>query len=198
MSIKGGLSETVKGNIYRNIVSNGNFASGTTGWGPGGATINAANNTLNVVGNGTASTPNITTITSIPAYIGQKVFIKARIKVPNGCTNISLYTLNGINPQYAYNTTAKVIGGYAYYYGISPAQTEVGSQNIKIYIRNAYADAATSNDKVMEVQEVMAIDLTAIGLDALTVDQCNARFQNWFDSTKSTLGVGNTLKTANF
>ena len=53
-----------------------------------------------------------------------------------------------------------------------------------------YSSAGTANGKVMEVQEVFAIDMTAGGLekpDCRPNERKN--FPHWFDGTKSTVGA---------
>jgi hypothetical protein len=48
-----------------------------------------------------------------------------------------------------------------------------------------YADAATANGKVMEVQEILAIDLTGTHMESWTAAQINNSLPKWFDGTKS-------------
>jgi hypothetical protein len=195
MSIKGGLSVSVKGNTYQNIVTNGNFANGTTGWTSNNGTASiASSNVLSLTGNGNTAQPNIVQNLPIVQPQNKKIFARAIVRVTDSvCQNIRIRIFdNNVSSDETLNTpTANT------WYVISKVFTmsagAVGIPQLRLF--PTYVDAITANGKVMEIKEIFTIDLTARGLDALTVDQCNARFQNWFDGVKSTLSIGNTLRT---
>jgi len=64
-------------------------------------------------------------------------------------------------------------------YGVHTPDESANS--VKVY--QGYADSATANGKVMEVQEVLVIDMTAHNLDHLDADEMNSLFSAWFDDT---------------
>jgi hypothetical protein len=199
MSIKGGLSEAVKGNTYQNIANNGNFANGTTNWNhaPGG-TIASNDNTLVVTADGTQINTDARQTTNVKFSPSGKIYVRAKMRVTNAnCTFIKFNLFGDAGMSRYVGTQANPVSNQ--WYIISGIFTnnvpDVG--DIKLQLQQTYPDAATANGKVMEVQEVMSIDLTSAGLDALTVDQCNQRFPNWFDGVKSIISMSNTLKTVN-
>jgi len=146
-----------------NLVINDDFSNGTTGWTAASAsTHSAANNTLSNTGDGTTLGPTEgQTASSLTAVVGNKLYLKYKHRVTNTvCVSIHSYLYAG-SAVYAnqHNTPTQNI-----WYTDSGIITEpVGwSGPIGIYIDHNYADAATASGKVMELQEVMLIDLTAI------------------------------------
>lgn len=177
-SAKSQISELkVLGNTYTNIVSNGNFAS-TSGWTTDGtATTSAASNTIAVTGTGGYAFAYIKKTLALVA--GKKYYASAKVRVTNAnCKSLKI-TIG------AFSTTINTPVQNQWYL-LSKINT-ADITNAFLIIQADYADASTASGKAMEVQETITIDLTAHGLDTLTVDQCNQRFPNWFDGTKSTL-----------
>jgi hypothetical protein len=186
---EGPLSVTVQGNTAFQFVQNGNFVN-TTGWTGIGATLSAANNILSVTGNGTSSNTRITQNTQITAVTGKKVFYKAWARVTNSDASAISIRINGSTggTDIVVDTKAPTLNAWMLLSGIATLTDQTGV--IQIIVRAQYIDATTANTKIMEVKEVMSVDLTAHGLDSLTIDQCNARFPNWLSyGTKSTLPV---------
>lgn len=182
---KGQLDVTVQGNTATNIVTNGNFANGTTGWVGSDATLSAINNTLSITGSGTLATPRTHQLITLLA--NRKYYIRLKVRVTNAsCTSINAYPNGGSTPANM-SVTNPVQNNW---YILSQVFVIGATNDNAIYITNNYADATTANGKVMEVKEVLAIDMgdsSANELYNLTATQMDTRF-HWFDGTKSTLG----------
>lgn len=166
----------------KNVVQNGNFADGTTGWTGAGATLLASNNILSITGSGTNSFTNAFNNTNTPATAGKNIFLRAVLKVTNSnCDSIHLRligTTGGTEVSAASQISPTVNTEYIIS-GIVPITNQTG--NIRVLLRANYSDATTANGKVMEVKEVLAIDLPAEGLESLTAEEINAGIPQWFD-----------------
>ncbi|MDK2932407.1 MAG: hypothetical protein PWP27_217, partial [Clostridiales bacterium] len=185
--VKGQVSASVKGRTATNIVKNGNFADGTTGWQSGGAALTTSENTLSVTSDGTVTYPNVYQTTGLELQTDKKIFIKAKVKIPSECTGIR-FVFYGTTVQ-STTTANKTLAPnvWTVIYHIFTVTNQEGKAVIRI--DHLYPDLTTANGKTMEVQEVMALDLTALGLDTKTADEINEMFPYWFDGTKSTLPV---------
>jgi len=173
-----------------NIVQNGNFASGTSGWSAAGvtATVTINNGTLNITGSGTSTTvvAEQVQINSITPLIGHKVYGKIRFRVTNSnCTNIG-YQIDGSSGgtnNYFVNVTNPVQNNWYQSSGIATVGSDF-TGNVRLVLLHIYADAATANGKVMEVQQVLVIDLTSLfgAGNEPTTQQCDEMF-SWFDGS---------------
>jgi len=182
---------TLKGNTETNEITNGNLAVGTTGWDGVNATISASNNILSVIGNGGSDSPYVAQYSSIPCYslLNHIIYVRAKSKVTNtACTVLQIHaggtTGGGGAFKEQFTPTQNQIYNLSGVFTVSPSFTG----NLLFLFVHRYADAATANGKVMEVQEVMAIDLTArfgAGNEPSLAD-CDKRYANWFDGTQHT------------
>jgi hypothetical protein len=170
-----------------NIVSNGNFTNGTTGWLAYGSTISAANNILTVTGNGGGVYPQAYQIVPNKAVNGHKIYGRFRFRVTNPvCIRVTLqiYKNGGTPIGNARNSPVQ-----NQWYPFSSIFTQTQDGDLTHVMLQEYADAATANGKVMEVQEVLSIDLTTLfesrGLTIPPLATLDALFATWFDGTKS-------------
>lgn len=178
-----------------NIVTNGNFASGTTGWTGIFAAIAAANNTLSVTGDGGNAVARVLATTSIPIVVGKKVYIHFKSSVTNAVCGSMRYCLKDVmgNDISAENRAISSPTQNQWYTtgGVLTINNLGDAGNIRVQPTHNYADAATANGKVMQVQEALAIDLTTIfgaGLEptAAQMDRWLEIFSaGWFDTTKA-------------
>lgn len=154
-----------------NSVANGNFANGTTGWNAANSSITASNNTLSNTGNGGSANPYFKTSNTIIASVhGKKIYSKARVRVTNAnCLSISFALRYGTTnfPTAAYGNPQINNPVQNQWYNISSIvalnSSDTGfSSDCIVLTQHSYADSATANGKVMEVQQAMAVDLTAI------------------------------------
>ncbi|MDK2821852.1 MAG: hypothetical protein PWP31_1817, partial [Clostridia bacterium] len=176
----------LKGNTYNGIVKNGNFANGTANWNVAGATHTASNNTLFNTGDGVTSAPNENS-DLIDFISGHKYFFKVFLKVTNSsCTNLLFKLIGGGNDLTIDSQSSPAQNTV---YTLSGIVTATATGQSRIYCYHQYADAATTNGKTMEIQNVVGIDLTAHGLDSLTVEECVERFPYWWDGVNSTFNT---------
>lgn len=147
--------------IYSNIVSNGNF-NGTTGWSASGASLSASSNILKATGSGSNSICGAQNTTSVEATTGKKIYIVCKARVTNSSSTTMHIRIDG-SVSGSSSVFAQASPVQNQWYTLSGVAALSGlNGNIQIVIRHGYADAATANGKVMEVQEVMAIDLTSL------------------------------------
>jgi hypothetical protein len=149
-----------------NAVTNGDFSNGTTGWTTyGGSTISALNNTILITGDGTGVNPRSKTLCPFAPVIGKVVILTLKFKVTNAlCTSVKAQMKNTTGSDVSIEYTLQT----------NPVINTVYSKQIIMTLNNStgatcgpvigsyYADAATANGKVMEVQEVMCIDLSTL------------------------------------
>jgi hypothetical protein len=152
-----------RGNVYyplTNLVTNGNFAGGTTGWATTVSNASVESNTLYNTGTGAGATPYINQ-TTVNLIANHKYCLIARVRVTSA---------NAIRIQIKITSVSGDIGEYNQ---MSPVQNQwytmiLAKDNVsyttslQVRIAHWYADAATASGKVMEVQNVMTYDLTAI------------------------------------
>jgi len=176
-----------------NLVTNGNFANGTTGWTGYQGSISVSNNIASIVGDGSASVSSLGKLTSIPYVDGKKVYVRAKIKVTNDvCNVITLQTIaTGMTTIISTLQTTPVNGNQYTLSTIVPL-TSGGSGNLEFRIRQQYADATIANGKLMEIQEVDYVVLTddfaggvvGTGLEP-SKEWCDANIGiTWFEGVK--------------
>ena len=187
---KGQVSVTAKGLTATNIINNGNFANGTSGWQGTNATISVSNNIMQVVSDGSANMGWLVQNTSYSIFPSRKYFIKAKLRVTNNdCVRmLALIRSTGGSGDSIYTITAPVANQW-YSLAIILDSQATHAGNFRLLFAHEYADAATANGKIMEVQEVMVIDLIAHGLESKTVEELAKMFANYFDGTKSTISA---------
>jgi hypothetical protein len=147
-----------------NSVTNGDFSNGTTGWSGGGSTIAATNNILTSTGNGTGAYNSVLEILGVKPINTHKYYARCTARVTDAvCWGISLL----LDTVSAAQVTVKSIltptqNINNIYSGIITWANNYETEYLRLKTTATYADAATANGKVMEVQQVFAADLTAI------------------------------------
>ncbi|MGC7873916.1 hypothetical protein ACPUYX_20805, partial [Desulfosporosinus sp. SYSU MS00001] len=163
---------------YNNVVTNGDFSNGTTGWAGSNATISVSNNTLSVTGTGSFQNFFAYSSTSINATDTHKYYVKAKMFVTNNIsTSISIKLDTSSASSYIVNSINSPVQNQ--WYTLSGILTWNGGYNtqpLRVLPYNTYADATTANGKVMQVQQVQVIDLTA------TFGAGNEPSQAWCDA----------------
>lgn len=176
---EGGLKSVINGMTLQNLIKNGNFANGTTGWTGNAASISIVDGKMNVTADGTQAYGQLRYGT-VTAIINNVYYIKIRVRVTNAlCQSITMnrpystspYTLSAPTQNQWYTVTTVVTAN----------QTQL------LWFAHNYADAATANGKVMEVQNVLAIDLDAHGLTAATVADMDKLTASYFEGVKSVI-----------
>ena len=177
-----------------NLVDNGDFSNGTTGWSAKNGTISATNKVLTLTGNGDTNTiqvrPEI--IYSHKLNLNSKIYAKTRIRVTNA--GASAFWLQLVDTGDLWLGNFKVISNPSQnqYYEISGILTasSIGNGNGRVLVAHQYADATTATGKTAEVQYISFIDLTATfgaGKEPTLaeMDRLMVRYPNsWFDGTK--------------
>lgn len=188
----GGIYQASTSNEFpaTNLVSNGNFSNGTTGWTPQNSTLSAAANTLSIVGNG--GSPFVTGLTPIGnKIVGHKYYYRVRARVTNAVsTNL------GITGDAVIKFQANPVQNQ--WYDIKAVHTATTTYS-SLLLQHRYADAATANGKVAEIQYALVLNLTQIfgaGNEPTEteMDEILAKFpNNWFGGTVGTLKTNKTL-----
>lgn len=205
IAVEGDLINTIKPQLadiatYKdfpasNLVTNGNFANGTTGWTMGsGATHSASEGIYSITGNGITIQPESFQLTTIPCVKNNRIYYKAKVKVTNSlCSNIYLQVRGSTAGNITQNTIVTPTINTLYTPSGITTIIEALTGNLRFFIAHNYVNAATANGKIMEVQEVMAIDLTdtfGAGNEptATEMDMMLSKFPNgWFDGTVNPL-----------
>lgn len=187
----------LEGRTISNSVINGNFKDGTNGWtGALGGVLTASNNTLSIASNNTHPSPYTYRGTNIPAIAGKKIFVRCKFKVNNAvCKQVRL----GIQAKDATSGGTDSIDATSVF---SPSENvsyllsnmlavpDNKSETIRVYIQHIYEDVATVDGKVIEIQEVMAIDIDQHPeLQGLTAEEINARIPHYIDGMQSIEGL---------
>ena len=153
-----------------NLVSNGDFAD-ATGWTGTAATISAASNTLSVMGTGAGQYPTAYQQLAIPT-IGNKYAITFRLRALDDACK-SLFYRYGMSAA-AVLVTNPVVGQW--YTGVVIITCDNAYRNISFF--HGYLNAAAANGKVMEVQYVSCVDLTALESD-LGIEITQENYEDW-------------------
>jgi len=181
----GRANPTVEGRTATNLVKNGDFSAGTTGWVGTNSLLSVSNKILSVTGNGTNTNPRC--YVEINGSSGV-YFFKMRIRVTNpNCTLMKIYwssVLTGIN---IYDISNPVENQW-YEIVIKNTMTDADLTN-QIFILHQYASAEIANGKVMEIDGnygVTAINLTSIyGAGNEPSEADCAKIFSYFSGTKS-------------
>jgi len=169
-----------------NIVTNGNFAS-TDGWVGSGCSLSAVNNTLSIIANGTLSYAFASRVLNI-SPTNKKIYLKTKIRTTNSlCAYARIQavgTTGGLTVTA--NSITSPIQNVQYNLSGIAILDATHTGNLEVKVLHSYADAATALNKVMEVQQVLAIDLTSLfgaGNEPQTTQQCDEMFSSWFDGS---------------
>lgn len=183
-----GMSVQLFGQSAENLVVNGDFRDGTTGWYADVSANSASNGVLTNTANGTQLYGSISTLLSKDIIGSSKYYTTAKVRVTNSnCNLIDFYINDGTRLQLP-GAVSPVQNKWYHLSGIVTSQTS--PTNKAIILVQTYPDAATAAGKVMEAQDVMCVNLTALGLDSLTKEQCDILFANYFEGSDNVLGTG--------
>lgn len=167
--------------VVTNIVTNGNFASGTTGWEAQCATLAVTNGIGSSTGNGVSYAPNIVR-TSVPMSATHKFYFRYRVRVTNSaCIQLNLGAYDGAGISLTGDWVDNPVNG-TWYKLSTIGTTSATATYINFYCYHVYADNATANGKIMEVQQLIAIDISNLSVDQQTQAWCDANL-TYFDGT---------------
>lgn len=149
----------LNGNTLRNLVVNGDFSNGTIRWTGYGSTLSIENGKLKVTSTGVYSYAQA--YQSITTVIGNKYFWK--FENTNGTKSLNLLPPSGVE------------AGKSTIYTATATTTLV-----KVSLTGEIQDYAYADDFIV-------VDLTAHGLDTLTVEQCDLMTDLYFNGTQSAM-----------
>jgi hypothetical protein len=153
-----------------NLISNGDFID-TTGWLGTGATISVVSNTLSVMGTGATQYPAAYQQLAIPTIDNKYALAFCLRALDAACK--SLFYRYGMSAAAAF-VTNPVVGQW--YTGVVIITCDNAYRNISFF--HGYLNAATANGKVMEVQYVSCVDLTALEAD-LGIEITQENYEDW-------------------
>ena len=165
-----------------NLVSNGNFADGTTGWEAANSTQSAENGIYTNTGDGSGAFPYGRHATLTPPTINHKYYLSAYITPRNDnvqSMNIMIDTAS--SSGFIGKTVNTPTNGAIYFLsGVVTFSQSFPAQYLRFKATHAYANAETANGKAIDVQNVLLYDLTdtfgagneptAAEMDALLAD----------------------------
>jgi len=190
--------------LATNLVTNGDFSNGTTGWVGTGSTISALSNIMSCIGNGASASVRAEQTTVDILSVNNKYYFRARMRLTNSLASSIFIILLGTTVVGSVPTISLSSPTVDTWYTLSDVLTNTtGTGNLKLRLQHSYVDAATANGKVMEVQYVSAINLTQIfgAGNEPTKEQMDwllaQRFTNsWFDGTKELATIKEIMKIA--
>jgi hypothetical protein len=180
MANGGGMDINIKGLTSNNLVTNGDFRNGLTGWQTSGGTIQQISGNLVSIGDGTNSSPY--TYRNIVRNAGDIYYIRARVRVTNSaCTKITLSDSGGVSHNHIINNPT-----LNEWYDLS-VRSVFTETNMNIIIIHTYVDAATASGKSMEVDHLLAINITnTFGSgEEPSIDECAEIYDAYFEGEKN-------------
>lgn len=185
-----------------NILTNGDFSNGVSGWSATGSTNSVADNKLLNTGNGSISNPFFTA-TTIAGIVSNKYYVKYKVRVTNSECSALQCKIAGA-PS---GITIKNAPSQNEWYEVS-AIISATDTSTAFSIYHVYPNAGASNGKEMEVQYICCINLTArfgAGNEptAEEMDTIMSLFSNnWFNGTSKAIQKlaisGITINTGGF
>lgn len=173
-----------------NIVTNGDFSKGTTGWAAGASVVTAALNHLIITGNGGSSFVPALNNTFIPAVTGKKLYLRG-VMIPKSadCKSVFLQLIGttggaGLIIGYTANPVQDVALALS---GVATLTNQSG--NIRVDVVHSHLDAATANGKIAWAQEIIAIDISTLPEEIKAMSDVNIKTLldtfPWFNGTLS-------------
>lgn len=186
-----------KGVALKNEVTNGDFSDGTTGWAASASANTVVSGNLLNTGDGLGANPFFKSSIEITPISPTKIYTYAKTRITDAnCQTMKLFT------RYSNTGEATLIAGVAivntptinqWYefsniYEFKDTDTYWGNVPLIVLGQHIYADAATANGKVMEVDGiagVFAINMTALGIEAWSESQMLTAVQDgYFENYK--------------
>ncbi len=155
--------ETNTGMAATNYVTNGDF-SNTTGWIPLNSTISASGNILTATGGNSSMTNRVYQDTSHVPSSGDKLYLKAKVRLLHTCNYFFLWARDGSGALY--QNMALILSNPTLNTWYQPSFlidiTAPFTSTLRVNVDTIYSSTAAANGSVMEVQYVIALNLTKI------------------------------------
>lgn len=186
-----GVGGTIKGMTLRNLVTNGDFSNGTTGWSAGSAVLSAADNTLTITGRGTSQYCSATQSNICPNITNKKVFIKGRFMVTNpDCLSVHVRLEGSVAERVSKIIIENPMANTWYSFtALLQLTSAIQGESISLVIYHRYANAASSLDKAMQIKDIVAIDLDEHGLQFKSETELAQICPNYISGTQSVLAA---------
>ena len=170
-----------------NLINNGNFGNGTTGWYAYGGTLSINNDgNLVMTGNGSSITPFILKNISKNLINNSYIYIKCRFRsTGDNVTRILYYLNDNINKNHSSHT---VINNPVKnkWYESSVIKTTSNMGECRFIIYSEYSTAEASDNQTFEVDYIMVINLTSTfgaGNEPNLMD-CKTIYSDYFEGLK--------------
>lgn len=156
------LSSTGVDVDYENLVVNGDFSNGTTGWAVESTILSVVDGNLLITGNGSTATSGAFYRFNGYQPSNKRLTRKIRIRVKDASLSLQVFLRDGVGgTQYANIFIANPIVNQWYEIEVAGIATMgVLSNDLYLFTRASYTDAATQNGKMIEVDYVQLINLT--------------------------------------
>ena len=148
-----------------NLINNGNFGNGTTGWYASNSNLSVNNNILSIDGNGTSNYTVLYKTFPSGFEVGTKIYIRLKVRtISSKCLSIGVYLRERSSPiknTYVDNVQTPVQNQWYEFKGIVTISSKVRTD---LYISAKYESNEDSLGQVHQVDcnyGVMAINLTA-------------------------------------
>ena len=176
----------IDGVTVENGLINGGFSNGITGWTAANSYLSVLNKILRIKGSGmnAAAVAINRTYTLVPNSI---IYVRGKARVTNpSAIELRIRFFGGYKELIVNNP---IENQWYEYTAIHNNTTASGA--LDNYISHTYATPEIALDKVAECEGMMILNLTALGLDALTLEQVNKLVASgYFDGKKTFGGVG--------
>jgi uncharacterized protein YcfL len=171
-----------------NLVLNGDFKNGTTGFTPIASTLSTTNNILSITGTGSTAFPATTSLTFESVVNNTNYYLASKIRTLQTNTasmymNIRGSTSGNISTNLVINFPTQNL-----WYDIS-SKTNISTTlvgNVLIALGHNYTSTANANGAVMEVYYAYAINITSLGISSLTKAQLDTYFSIYQNGVNAT------------
>ena len=170
-----------------NLINNGNFGNGTTGWYAEGGTLSInIDGNLVMTANGTKKSPYIRKSVSPSLINNSYIYIKCRFRsTGDNVTRILYYLYDGINGNHStYTIINNPVKNQWYEGGVIKTTLTMGNCEFRIF--PTYTTKEESNNQTFEVDYIMVINLTSTfgaGNEPNLMD-CDAIYSEYFEGLK--------------
>lgn len=180
--------------MMENLIVNGDFSKGTTGWASESSSSTVTDGILTNIADGSATYGRFSQFK--PTYTpvaGTKVYVSYRARVTNdSVVNITSFTRNAGSTPIDYPLAQQLSPVVNTWYNLSGIATLSGDYALgfRLYVLHSYESSAVANGKSLEVSNVLAIDLTAaFGAgnepSKAQMDSIMDSLGGWFDGEKA-------------
>ena len=199
----------IKGRTSTQLIANGNFSNGTTGY-TSNDNISIVNGNMLMTGNGISSSPSVYQDNVTNVAENEKYYYKFRLRVTNSvCSAIVVYIgIVGIGNHDLARRNSPTEDLWYETTGILTIPTGFNG-SVRLTFRNYYASNATANEKTLEIDGSYGVSLINLTADYGAGNEpdlatCQTLYPSYFDGTKSTdkgevtVGTGTAITRARY